>query len=67
MDCVLYDIDDDGEKEIIAVTYLADLFVIKKEMVIIFFISIPYNFPQKGCIKSGRINRNRCMFLSYLY
>jgi len=32
MDCVLYDIDDDGEKEIIAVTYLADLFVIKKEM-----------------------------------
>lgn len=35
MDCVLYDLDDDGEKEIIAVTYLSDLFVIKKEEVLI--------------------------------
>jgi hypothetical protein len=40
MDCVLYDMDDDGEKEIIAVTYLGDLFVIKKEEVIECFESI---------------------------
>lgn len=46
MDCVLYDIDDDGEKEIIAVTYLADLFVIKKEMVTKFFIKILLTIPK---------------------
>ncbi len=31
MDCVLYDIDGDGEMEIVAVTYLGELYVIKKE------------------------------------
>jgi len=33
MDCVVSDIDGDGQKELIAVTYLGDIFVIKKEEV----------------------------------
>lgn len=38
MDCVVFDIDDDGNKELIVITYLADLFVIKKEDVSTFTI-----------------------------
>lgn len=54
MDCVVSDIDNDGEKELIAVTYLGDLFVIKKEEVIIKKIMMSNNnlgFLENNCIK----------------
>ena len=66
MDCVLFDINDDGEKEIIAVTYLSDLFIIKKEEVSLKSCSQGVKIIILEVNEDCGFKGGGCLFLQYL-